>query len=166
MQGVIFRKYIRENYFDLELLALDLAFSLREDGVIHATGREVIECFGAAQQICRAEDAEEHPLDTAQGCFGLYSHAIGLIGTHVAFKDSSSHAIPYRDDSWIDESWATTYPVLNHMNVQMMETLLNDTEAVIKDSDPERKRVNDYIDAALGDTSNAPDPGATVYKMF
>lgn len=166
MQGVRFRKYIRGNYFDLELFAQDLAFSLNVDKVIRATSKVIMECFEAAQLISRAEHDEDHALDTAQGCFGLYSIAIGLVGTHVALKDSSSPDTPYRDDSWLDASWPTSLLVLNHMNAQMMEALLNNTESFIKDSDPERRRVNDYIDAALGDPMNTSGGGATVYKML
>lgn len=166
MQGVMFRKYIRATYVDLELFARDLAFSLREDGAYRATSTMIVECFEASRLIARAEKNKDYTPNTVHGCFDLYSNAAGLIGTRMTNGNSEQPYIRFHDDSWVDEAWPTVSAVVDHFNAQMMNALVNHAELDICDVDPERKRVNDYIDAALGDPAPFPELTATMHRIF
>lgn len=156
MQGIVFRKYIRGQFFDLPLFAYDLAKSMTDDGDRSVTSEQIQECFDTAQLIGWAEDEVKHPLNTAAGCFALYCHALGLIGTRLTDVPPGQG---YSDDVWADmPQWRSTSAVLEHLNRQVMNAMLS-TEGVEPpfmsqaQSDHEHRsdwqKVHRFIDEAL-----------------
>ncbi|WP_166255907.1 hypothetical protein [Marinobacter salicampi] len=168
MQGIRFRKYIRKGYFDLNLFASDLVISLQQDGCPSATPWLIHECFESAQLLGWAEEGQNYALETAEGCFGLYSHAMGLVGSRIEPRSTQEAGSFYRDDSWVDESWPTVEAVVDHLNAQMAQALsvdddqLNHYEAP---GDPGWGKVQTFIQSALGTATNQAQHSAVIYKI-
>lgn len=168
MQGIRFRKYIRKGFFDLNLFASDLVISIRHDGCPSATPELIHECFESAQLLGWAEEGQNYRLETAEGCFGLYCHAMGLIGSRIEPRSTEEAGSFYRDDSWVDESWPTVEAVVNHLNYQMARALAIDTDDLTHyeaPGDPGWGKVQTFIQSALGTTTNHAQQSAVVYKI-
>jgi len=168
MQGIRFRKYIRKQFFDLRLFAADMALSLQNDGCPCVSASVIEECFETAQVLGWAEDGVRYDMETLDGCFGLYSHALGLIGSKVHAGDDRFEHQFFRDDAWVNEQWPTVGPVIDHLNAQIVEGLA--TVAVIDDSgenepDSAWGKVQNFIDQALADPKTTISASAPIYRI-
>ncbi|MBU2952214.1 hypothetical protein [Marinobacter sp. F3R08] len=169
MQGIRFRKYIRHQFFDLQLFAADLESSLRSDGCDCVSASVIEECFETAQVLGWAEDGVRYDMATLEGCFGLYSHALGLIGSKVYSADDRIDCGTLRDDAWVTDQWPTVGPVIDHLNAQMVEALAesstNEYHHLGSDLDPDWGRVHHFIDQALDRPNSSDSTRAVVYRI-
>ncbi len=169
MQGIRFRKYIRNDYFDIALFAADLAYSIKADSCVSMTPQLIEECFETAQVLGWAEDGVRYDMNTLDGCFGLYSHAMGLIGSKVYTADERFPSQFFQDDIWIDENWPTVEPVISHLNSQIVEGLTHsetlDPPPPGVGHDKDWERVQSFIDQALDNEYRATGNCAPVFRI-
>ena len=108
-------------------------------------------------------------MESLDGCFGLYSHAMGLIGSKVYAADERFSSQFFQDDIWIDENWPTVEPVISHLNSQIVEglthseTLDHNYPGVERDEDWDK--VQSFIDQALENEYRATGNCAPVFRI-
>lgn len=162
MQGVIFRQYIREAFFDLPLFARDLAYSITVDSGRSIDAESLIEMFRNAQVICWAIGEDWYPIENLYGCFNAYSCAMGMIGTKLTGQD-------FQDDAWIGSDWPTVEPVVAQLNAQMAEALFRENgrdDLWGESNDAEMKRVRRFIGEAVADIWEKPTQLASVHRIY
>jgi hypothetical protein len=168
MQGIRFRKYIRQQFFDLRLFAADMASSLQNDGCCSVNASLIEECFETAQVLGWAEDGVRYDTETLDGCFGLYSHALGLIGSKVYAADDRFESEFFKDDAWVNDQWPTVGPVIDHLNAQIVEGLSkadldhNDTST---EMDSAWGKVQNFIEQALAHPMPTNSASALIYRI-
>lgn len=122
-----FRKYIRNNYFDIDLLAKDLSLCFWQDKTVVVGEDHIREAFKNAFENMGIGEISSVRLQTPEGCFAVYPEAMEALGDTVGEFD----ARPYSTgDEWIHDGWPRVKSVSQHLYSQVLEAITPEESTV------------------------------------